>query len=146
MRYSVEDITRCTVAIHLYCPSLQQRAPTLTVVVHCQYNSCISVQVRVCTVSIFCLQGLCSLALSNAINDIRGIEPLSSKYRGIDTYCASYTNATGVLKNEKTNSCVYRLFPALFPATPFETDRAFFIFWNFLNLSFRVLIYNRDLL
>lgn len=101
---------------------------------------------RHATTSILCLQGLCSLALSNAINGIRGIEPLSSKYRGIDTYCASYTNATGVLKNEKTNSCVYRLFPALFPATPSETDRAFFIFWNFLNSSSLVLIYNRDLL
>jgi hypothetical protein len=101
VRYSVEDITRCTVAIHLYRPSLQQRAPTSTVVAYRRYDSFISVQVRVCTVSIFCLQGLCSLALSNAINGIRGIEPLSSKHRGIDTYCASYTNATAVLKNAK---------------------------------------------
>ena len=50
MRYSVEDITRCTVAIHLFCPSLQQRAPTLTVVAYRPNDSFISVQVRVCTV------------------------------------------------------------------------------------------------
>jgi hypothetical protein len=74
-----------------------------------------------------------------------GIEPISSKYRGMDTYCATYTNAGRIVKNEKNmNENCISVIPSFIPDCPIfhKSDRAILIF----KLLLVATVYNHALL